>query len=159
MRLSIMLFRAARALAWRLAAALVLCLLSGCDNTSSLAGKWEYKEVKRTGSPGSLVEAVLVTGDAGATTSTSSMVYLVPAGARLEVKEEGDCIFAADHIKGLSIVWKKPQLLEIQYDEARILQFKNFWQSAHVQNFRYIVEIRLGPTATDFSLPLSDRKW
>lgn len=87
------------------------------------------------------------------------MLYLVPAGARLRVKEEGDCIFAADHIKGLNIHWKEPQLLEIQYDEARIFQFKNFWQSAEVQNFRYVLEIRLGPTATGFSLPLSDRKW
>jgi hypothetical protein len=101
----------------------------------------------------------LVTGDGGATTSELSRVYLVPAGQPLRIKAEHDCVFTADHIKALTIVWEKPQLLGIQYDEARILQFKNFWQSAEVQNFRYVVETRLKPTATDFSLPLSDRKW
>jgi len=148
--------------AWSLARVLTVLVLfsgAGCDNSPTLAGKWEYNEVSRTNSPNSLVDAVLVTGDAGATTSTSSMVYLLPKGAQFRVREEDDCIFAADHVKGLNIVWKKPQLLEIQYDEARILKFKNFWQTAEVQSFRHVVEIRLGPTTTDFSLPLRDRQW
>lgn len=141
-----------------LTALLGVCLTTGCDYT--LAGKWQYKEVSRVKSPDSQVEAVLVEGNAGATTSVVSKIYLVPAGAKLQVDERADSdLFAADHIKGLKILWKKPKLLQVQYDEARILRFKNFWYSAEVQNFRYVVEVRLDPTATDFSLPLSDRQW
>jgi len=136
---------------------LVMCLTAGCDNT--LAGKWQYKEMSRIKSPDSRVDAVLVEGDAGATTSVLSKIYLVPARSKLQIEERADSVFAADHIKGLKIIWKQPKLLSIQYDEARILQFKNFWQNAEVQDFRYVVEVQLNPTATNFSLPLSDRQW
>jgi hypothetical protein len=133
-----------------------ICLALGCDYT--LAGKWEYKETNRITSPDTQVDAVLVEGDAGATTSEVSKVYLLPKGTKLELDKRSDAVFAADHVKALRITWKQSKLLQIQYEEARILQFKNFWRRAELQDFRYVVEIRLEPTASDFSLPLSDRQ-
>jgi hypothetical protein len=66
---------------------------------------------------------------------------------------------AADHLKGLKIAWLQNQLLELRYDEARISQFKNIWQSKEVRDFKYVVELRLQPTGSDFSLPFGDRNW
>ncbi|MCO5050766.1 MAG: hypothetical protein M9920_00470 [Verrucomicrobiae bacterium] len=146
-------------LIWQLTALAGVCLVAGCGD-DTLAGKWEYKEVNRFKSPDSQIEAVLVEGDAGATTSTVTSIYLVQTGGKRPSDERiNPAVFAADHIKGLKITWKQPKLLQVQYDEARILAFKNFWYSAEAQNFRYVVEIRLEPTASEFSLPLRDRQW
>lgn len=138
---------------------LSLCLLfatSGCDHT--LAGKWQYKEVSRFAAPDSQVDAVLVEGDAGATTSTVFMIYLVPAGAKVELDPRTDRdVFAADHLKGFNVVWKEGRLLEIQYEEARILGFRNFWYGRDAENTRYVVELRLKPAQTEHALPLQDR--
>lgn len=127
--------------------------------TASLTGKWQYKEISRFTSPDSKVDAVLVEGGGGATTSQLFMVYLVPAGTKPKLDTRTDSVFAADHIRGLKIYWKQPKLLRIQYDEARILQFINVWYTAEVEKFRYVVEVRLDPTATDFSLPPEIRQW
>jgi len=99
------------------------------------------------------------TRDGGATTSNASEIYLVPAGAPARFVERADSIFGGDHVKDLKITWKDSKLLEIQYEEARILSFKNFWQSREIQNFHYVVEIRLAPIRADFSLPTTDRSW
>ena len=68
-------------------------------------------------------------------------------------------VFAADHMKNLKVLWKGPKLLQITYDEARILSFKNFWYHRDVQDFHYVVEIQLNPTSAGFSLPRGDREW
>ncbi len=133
----------------------LLCFIVGCD--CSLTGKWEYKETGRITSPDAKVDATLVEGSGGATTPKLLEVYLLPAGAKLRLNERADLVFAADHVKGLKIFWKQPKLLRIQYDEARILHFKNIWDAP--QDFRYVVEVRLDPTAADFSLPSGIRQW
>src|SRR5436190_5553059 len=105
--------------------------LCGCGPGAvmpSLAGKWEYQEVKRIKSPDSVVEAVLLTGDAGATTATTTYLYLVPAGSRIDPNKEAQrnenkALFVADHLSKLSVVWRNPRLIEISYEEARIHHF------------------------------------
>ena len=144
---------------------LVLCglagVICGCGPTSvvpRLAGSWEYIETARVKSPDSLVEAVLVTGDAGATTSTITKLYLLPAGGSCDPTDEiqNKARFAGDHIKNLQVSWKSPKLLEIQYDEARIIHFHNQWYHPEVQNLRHVVELRLSPTSAEHSLPARD---
>jgi hypothetical protein len=142
---------------------LVTCLLPVtvllCFGGCGLAGSWEYKEVSRIKSPDSLVDAVVVTGDAGATTSTTTILFIVPAGAKIDLKKlpDGGQVFVADHIKNLSVMWKQAQLLKIQYDEARIFKFSNVWMNKEVRNYQYVVEAQLAPTSTEFSLPWNDR--
>jgi hypothetical protein len=136
--------------------------LCGCDPGVSIAGgPWKYAEVKRIKSPDPAVEAVLMTGDGGATTSTEYYLYLVPAGQSVNPEKAGEnrpC-FRAYHVKDLNVVWKSPKLLEIQYGEAVIDQFHNLWQHREVQDFRYVVEVRLAPTSAEFSIPAPDRNW
>ena len=105
----------------------------------------------------SVAEAVLVSGDAGATTSTIWSVYLISTGSSVNPKQRDQSLFDADHVKNLKLVWREPKLLEIQYEEARILNFRNFWYGPNVQSARHIVELRLGPSTNNFALPLRDR--
>jgi hypothetical protein len=135
-----------------------ICFTTGCGE-QTLAGKWEYKEVNRIKSPDSLVDALVIEGDAGATTSTATSVYLVPVGGSVDPEDRLRSLFTADHLKNFAIEWKEPKLLEIRYDEGRIFGFMNFWSSREVQQFHYVVEIKLAPTRSGFSLPLKDRTW
>ena len=111
---------------------LVVC---GCDIVSR-------EEVARIKSEDSVVEAILVRANAGATTSYVYSLYIVPAG---EKKNKGNELFRADKVEGLDINWKENKYLEIKFKKGRIFYFKNFWLSEDVQNFRYVVEIRLMP--------------
>jgi len=43
------------------------------------------------------------------------------------------------------ITWIENKILEIDCKSARIFRFSNFWQSKEVQDYRYIVEIRISP--------------
>ena len=56
--------------------AVLTLLLCGCgpSGVSLAGGPWRFSEVKRVKSPDPIVEAVLMTGDAGATTSTEYYV-------------------------------------------------------------------------------------
>jgi len=132
------------------------CWLSGC---SPIAGQWQFREVNRVKSPGGEVDAVLVVADAGATTSQASLVILVAANQQVGTTKpkEYDVVFRADHLKNLHVIWKQPQLLDIQYDEARISQFKNLWEVWGTRTASYAVEVRLDPMTSDFSVPLEDR--
>jgi hypothetical protein len=127
-------------------------LLTGCDHT--LAGKWEYKEVNRLKSPDGLVEAVTIEGDAGATTSTVTSLYLVPSGQRIKDEDRERSVFDADHHKKLNFIWREPRLLEIQFEEARIFNFRNFWNG--LPGYQRVVEVRLSPATTNYSLPERD---
>ena len=120
---------------------------------------FKYKEVNRYKSPDLAVEAVIIAGKGGATIDDSLAVYVVPAGAQVSHGSSDKPVFIAMHVKEFKIVWRKPQFLEIQYEQAKVVQFKNFWETSKLQNSPYVVEIRLAPTTGDFSLPFSDRHW
>lgn len=135
-----------------------LSLGSACLN---LGGVWEYEEIERVSSPDGVVDAVLVRGDGGATTSFSYSVFLVPAATSFDqtapLFEHDRGLFVADHQEGLELVWRKPKFLEIRFAKARIFQFSNFWHSREVDDFRYTVEVRLVPTDEPSSLVERDK--
>jgi hypothetical protein len=135
-----------------------LCLGSGCF---SLGGEWHYEEIGRVKAPDGVVDAVLVRGNGGATTSFSYSVFLVPSATifdeRAPLFEPERALFVADHQKGLELVWRKPRFLEIRFAKARIFRFSNFWHSREVQNYQYVVELRLVPLDDGSSLPEGDK--
>ena len=134
---------------------LLLCVLplSGC----SLAGSWVYKESQRIASPDGQTDAVIITGDAGAVTRTQTYVVITAIHGVVDTKTiNRDAAFRGNHMKNFKVVWLKPDLLEIQYDEALIDGFSNL---------RYVrrgsrldpVEIRLSPQSSPYSSPAGDR--
>lgn len=144
------------------AVAIALCGCNPAAVVPNLAGSWEYREDKRIKSPDSVVEAVLLIGDAGATTATTTYIYVVPAGSRLDRKKEEEdnrnrSVFVADHLKNLTLAWRNPRLLEIGYEEARIHHFENRWHHRDIQGHPYVVELRLAPATNEFALPARDR--
>lgn len=126
---------------------IILCLLvtsllfSGCDIV-------QKEEISRIKSPDAVVDAVLLRTNAGATTSFGYFLYIVPSGGKPMKDKE---VLRADHVKNLKLYWKHPKFLEIHYDKGRICNFKNFWHAKNVQNYKYIVELRLMPQS-QFSL-------
>ena len=112
-------------------------------------------EVLRLTSPESRVDAVIAQSNAGATAPVVFRIYVVRAGAKLP--DERMDIFRADHAKDLDLSWVAPRLLRIRYSQARIYHFSNFWQSADVDNFHYVIEAKLDPTSNNYSLSERDR--
>src|SRR5437879_8009429 len=96
------------------------------------------QEVKRVRSPDGRVEAVLIQTNAGATTGFGFEVFLVPTGANPKTGSE---LFRADRVVNLDLHWRESMVLEIAYDQGRIFHFSNFWNSADLDNFRYVVEV------------------
>jgi hypothetical protein len=143
-----------------LMAALVftLCFASGCFN---IAGEWQYEEIERVKSADGVVDAVIVRGGGGATTGFNFSVFLVPGGTKFDEKaswfERDRALFSADYHEGLQLVWRKPKFLEIRFAKARIFQFSNFWHSKEVQNYSYVVELRLVPLDENSSLSEKDK--
>lgn len=132
-------------------ACLALVLLAGCErrpSTQEIAASISdvgFEELSRTASPDSAVEAVVTRVNAGATTGYGYRIDLVPRGGRVAYKPQGMQKFTADRVDSLSVRWSAPRQLEIRYAKARILDFSNFWHSRGVQNWEYIVELKLAP--------------
>ncbi len=117
----------------------------------------EFDEVNRVKSPDRVVDAVHVRGNCGATTSFSENIFIVPNDAKTPPPRKQYQVLAADHVQDLKLKWREPKVLEIYYKEARIFHFSNFWQSKDVQDFSYVVEVRLRPETDDHSLSRRDR--
>lgn len=98
------------------------------------------EEVERVTSPDSIVDAVLMRSNSGATSSFSYEVHIVPAGG---MPKEGKEVLRADHMISAELEWPSSGILEIHYDHARIFHFQNFWQSREVQNLGYVIQVRL----------------
>jgi hypothetical protein len=118
-----------------------------------------FHEVKRVRSPEGGLEAVILTGDAGATTSTVTVVCMVRTGVGIGRGRPADSevVFWADGVKNLVVLWRQPKLVDIQFDEARIDLFKNHREIQRSRAVWDVVEVRLRPTSSDFSLPERDR--
>ena len=113
-----------------------------------------YEEVYRILSPDDKVEAVLVKGNCGATTSYTYSVYVVPTGDKYE---DYYVSFLADHVDALWIKWRKAKFLEISYYQARIFKYSNSWQTSKLDEGRYVVEIREIPLTDGHALSAEDR--
>ncbi len=129
---------------------LIFSCVENDDNIPSPAGKI----LKRVVSPDSLVEAVLVEQFGDATTSNSWHIYLTHIGEQITLHNRS---VLADHAQNIDLFWKENKFLVISYDQARIFEFSNFWQSDKLQDWSYVVEIRLQPRTDSFSLSESDR--
>lgn len=102
----------------------------------------ERVEQSRVASPDGRVEAVVLRTNAGATTSYGYQVHLVPAGTAPEEKAE---LLRADGISPgeLRVDWAGPRMLRISLGDARIFHYKNFWMSADLDEYEYVVKVRL----------------
>jgi|AntRauTorcE11897_2_1112592.scaffolds.fasta_scaffold11353_2 hypothetical protein len=120
-------------------------LLISCQKSTPTVSEIE---INRIISPDSLVDAVVIEQN-GALTDTFYRVYIVPTTGKPKVGHE---IFLADGIRNLNMIWLQPKLLEISYDKARIFQFSNFWSSSEVEDFSYVIEIKLAPNDSLWSL-------
>jgi hypothetical protein len=126
---------------------LAAMLISGC--IVNLAGEWQGEELERVKSPDGIVDAVLVRGDTGATTSYSYLIYLVPSGARLDkdpqLFEPNQAMFDTLNQKDLQMIWTKPKFIEIRHRKDVTSNSSFLWHSREVQNDGYLVEVKLVP--------------
>ncbi len=97
-------------------------------------------EVFRLQSPDGRVDAVLLETDGGATTSLGYYLYLVPNGKK--VTHSDYAVFIADRLIDRRIYWQQQKLLHIEYSDARIINFKNYWYCRELDNFKYKVKIK-----------------
>jgi hypothetical protein len=134
-----------------------ICCLAGCGK--SIVGDWVFHEVKRVRSSDGQFDAVILTGDAGATTRTATVVRVIKAGVKIgsEKPPDYEVVFWAADVKNLVVLWKQPKLVDICFDEASIDQFKNHMEIQRSQDTWDVIELRLRPTSPDFSLPERDR--
>lgn len=116
-----------------------------------------FEELSRVTSPDSVVDAVLVRSNAGATTGFGYRVYVVPRGRWPDYRTQGAQQFLADRVDSLSVHWREPKVLEIRYTKARIFDFTNFWHSREVDGFNYVVELKLVPLQAGPALIPSER--
>jgi hypothetical protein len=131
-----------------LAAGFSIALLGVMVVTLNGCGKPPTREIARIQSPDAVVDAVLAERAVGATVATPSEVYIVPHGGKIE----GGPLLRADNMRDLKLTWKQPRLLEVRYSKGRVFSFTNFWESADVQNWKYVVELRLLPASDGYSL-------
>lgn len=103
----------------------------------------DYEEMWRVPSPDSKVDAVLVRTGGPATVGFSYKLFIVPRGTLPGKSGE---LLLADRVRNITAVWQKARKLELRYDEARIFSFTNFWHSKEIDDFKYVVELRLVPT-------------
>jgi hypothetical protein len=133
--------------------------------SACLSFEWEYEEKNRILSPDQMVEALIVEGNGGATTSFVYWVYIVPKGLKFEkdaaaFKPEG-AVFSGDHLADFKVTWKEPNQLEIGYKQARIYRFSNYWHywnpAKPEEYVKYVVETKLAPATEGSALSEEDR--
>ena len=123
---------------------LALINLFGCFNSNS------FEEITRKSSPDGKVDAVVLKINTHSTTPYSYRLYIVPKDKKVQNIENE--LFLANRVDELLINWEANKLLEINYKNARIFHFSNFWHSKEVDNFKYIVELKLHPKKNLVSL-------
>src|SRR3546814_5447 len=115
-----------------LAMVILGALLASCDVTES--------EVERIPSPDGRIDLVISSVDGDATTSVSYFVNLVPRNGKPD-KEKSS--FVADKVTNLNVYWADAKHVVIQYSDARVFHFSNFWHAKEIDNFEHIVQLRL----------------
>jgi hypothetical protein len=115
-------------------------------------------EEARLTSPNGQLDAVIIREDGGgAAGGWEWYVYIVAKGSGVD-ESKAHPVFNAGTLTGAKLVWDQEHLLEIHYDVAYINQFTNIWGSSEIHDAgisgqsEYLVEIRLTPSHSDFSL-------
>lgn len=113
-------------------------------------------EAMRVTSPDGKLDAVLVEDSSGgAVGGIFWYVYVVPKG-KAAPKDATTRLFFADELTKGAISWSKPHLVEIHYDKASIMQFRNV--STMSENGLEYVELRLVPSS-EYSLVTPEGGW
>nr|VFJ65183.1 MAG: hypothetical protein BECKDK2373B_GA0170837_11469 [Candidatus Kentron sp. DK] len=122
---------------------------------SASCGSQENRvEILRASSPDGKVDAVVMVSSADATTPKVHELYIV---ARDRRHSDVDLVLTGDHFEDFSVNWRTVGFLDIDYSQGRIFRFSNFWQSKSLDNYSYVVELRLNPPPKDYSLSKRDR--
>jgi len=127
------------------------------DQLNISGGEGAITEVKRIASPDKKVEAVLIETNGGATVANGNKVFIVLPGRGIKGDDLRFAIFNADHCSELDIEWKQNRVLSVKYDKARIFNYTNFWHSDSLQNWNYVVEIKLDCISPNGQLNDRDR--
>lgn len=117
-------------------------------------GETTYEEITRIKSSDNKYEAVLVSATTDVIGNNSHYLYIVPTGRKFDVK---DVNFSRRYLnircfEGLQLIWQDPKILEVQYKEALIEEFRNCVNLTEDPESPFIVELRLTPLTT-FALP------
>jgi hypothetical protein len=118
----------------------------GCGGIPIALFEISRTESYRVKSPDGEVDAVLIESDAGATIPVSYHLFILPKGASSKELSFDRSQLLADKVQDLRITWIENKILQIDCKSARIFRFSNFWQSKEIQDYRYIVEIKISPT-------------
>ena len=129
--------------------ALVL-LIPACDFLEPAS-----EEIGRWRSPDGRVDAVFTKASGGATTAFVHRLFVVAAGQSTEEEEPK---LLGDQFEGIAVSWRKDRFLDVHYSQGRIFRYQNFWSSGDLDEWNYVVEIRLIPPPEDFSLSDLDRQ-
>lgn len=110
----------------------------------------------RVTSPDGKLDAVLVQDSSGgALGGVFWFLYVVPKGKAVP-KDTTKQLFFADELTRGTIIWSKAHLIEIHYDKASIMHFRNI--STTNENGVEYAELRLVPTS-EYSLLTPEGGW
>lgn len=102
--------------------------------------------MKRVTSPNGRVACVLATNSGGATSQQVIVIHIVPTTEN--DLDPNNRVCQITHVRNLDVAWKTSGYLVIRYDKAEVTNFSNHWHSPDLDKGKYVVEIRLHPTAT-----------
>jgi len=139
-----------------LAIVIIFATLFSCNNIHKNSVDLP-KELKRVSSPDKKVDAVLVETNGGATTPFGNAVFLVLPRKKINQDDLKYAIFNADHYQNIDIKWEANKQLLISYNKARIFTYTNFWQTDEIENWNYVVEIKLQCSSTNGQLSEKDK--
>ncbi len=129
-------------LSWKIKVAftlsIVIIFLAGAYYYAFFAIRFKRVNVEtfRVTSPDKLYDCILIVSDAGAMTYAWYLVYIKPAGEKVNKKDYG--VFAASRLYGEKIYWKDANTLTIEYDSARIFSFRNYYTIQNGDKYRDI---------------------
>jgi hypothetical protein len=115
-------------------------------------------ELSRVTSPDDQFDAVLISDSYGGSLGGIEWYLYVVRKGQPVPKDTEKAVLWAESLRGESIAWKKPHLVEVRYDRASIVRFRNLWALNSIEDVGaygqhdYYVELRLAPTSQDFSL-------
>jgi hypothetical protein len=113
-------------------------------------------EDMRVTSPDGKLDAVLIEDSSGgALGGIFWYLYVVPKGQPVP-NDATKQLFFADELTRGSVVWNRAHLIEIHYDKASIMHFRNI--STTSDNGIEYVELRLVPSS-EYSLMSPDGRW
>jgi hypothetical protein len=116
----------------------------------------DFFEAVRVTSPDGKLDAVLIEDNSGGTLGGIFWcLYVVPKGEGAP-KDDTKRLFYADELTMGAVVWKKAHLIEIHYDKASIMHFRNV--STTSENGLEYVELRLVPSS-EYSLMTPEGGW